>query len=232
MGITFYPGKSKDHLDYYTFFLDTNDIEYEISHCYFGYKLFIYSNDYSLETVSTGICSFIFEFYLKEAVISKIYDEYPLFNTDDACRILSEVSEKFAKTPVKDDIARTLRINSALNIESYFLFNMKSIMICVYALTDESGSELSLIRERERLVSMIKTFSGLSFETCHMADVEFSSDDKCIVEFDKQPFGEVSSGELLGILAQKAPENVKIKNACYFPELADIIERIFNLKEL
>ena len=103
VGIILYPGNSKNHLDYFTFFLDANGIKYEINHCYLGHKLVILQNN-KIDIVVSHICSFIFEFYLKEAVISKIYDEYPLFNTEDASFILADVSNKFLDTPIKDDI--------------------------------------------------------------------------------------------------------------------------------
>lgn len=229
--ITLYPGKNKEQLDYCIFFLESSSIKYKADKCFLGNRVLIFSSDKIVKALASHICDFIFEFYLKEAVISKIYDEYHMFNTDDAGHILSEVSKKITCTPIKDDVLYIIKNKCKFNVESYFLFNIKPIMRCVYALTDETGRELIFLREKEKFVSMIKTFSNLSFEKCNVADVEFSSEDKCMVSFDKSPYGDVLSGELLDVLAQKSPNNVNIKNGVLQPELTDIIECVFNSKK-
>ncbi len=232
MEIALYPGELKSHLDYFTDFLDLQNTRYEISRCYFGYKINIFLENISPDFLASHACRFILDFYLKEAVISKIYDEYPDFNTDEAGVILSKLSQKISDTPIKNNICTILCNKKSFNPESYGAFNLKSIMLCVYALTDELCEDLIYSKEKERFVSMIKMFSALSFDKCQKADVEFSQDNRCIVSLDKSAPVSMKNDELLAFLAQKAPECVTMKNTCANPELAGIVSEIFDSDQI
>lgn len=227
--IILYPGDNKTQLDYFTSFFDTKDICYEINHCYFGYKILISISNDTLDAVSEHICRFVFDFYLKEAVISKVYDEYPCFNTQEASHILAKLYEKIVLTPLKNNILSVLTSKKSINPESYCLFNMKSLMLCIYALTDDICQTFFFSKEKEKLISLVQLYSGLSFNKCEIADVEFFNDNKCRVSFDKNNDSLVSNDELLPLLTQRAPYNVNIRNAEFSPELADIVDEIFNL---
>ena len=228
MEVTLYPGESKSHLDYFTDFLDLQSTRYEISHCYFGHKIHVFLSDDDIDMLSSHICGFILDFYLKEAVLSKIYDEYPCFNTDDAGKILTKLSYKFSSTPIKDNITEILSEKMSLNPESYASFNLKPLMLCVYALTDEICEDMIYANEKQQFISMIRMFSKLSFDKCQSADVEFSADNRCIVTLDCASSVSIHDDELLSFLAQRAPDSVSLKNTLFNPELAQIVTEIFN----
>lgn len=229
MEITLYPGESKSHLDYFTDFFDLQSIRYEISHCYFGHKIHVFPDDNDIDLLSSYICRFILDFYLKEAVLSKIYDEYPCFNTDDAGIILTKISQKLSATPIKDDVLLIISQSKALNPESYAAFNLKPLMLCIYAMTDEICEGMVYKKEKQELISMIRMFSKLSFDKCNAADVEFSADNRCMVTLDNGAPAFIHNDELLAFLAQRAPDRVLLKNTYFNPELANIVTEIFDL---
>lgn len=224
--IFLYVGDLDEHLNYFTDFLKINNCRYDIDKGYLGYKINIEID--KIDVLSEHICQFMLDFYLKDAVISKVYDEYPCFNTNDASKILTEISDKIINTPIKDHICSIITNKKSFNPESYSLFNLKPIMLCVYALTDNICNKMIYNKEKEQFVSVIKTFSTLSFDKCSRADVEFSKDDNCFVSIDEKEPIKVSTNEILSFLVQKAPENINIKNSSYNPELADIFYEIFN----
>ena len=228
MEINLYPGNNKNHLNYYTDFLTLNNIRFKIIPSYFGNKIIAYISSDKLQNFSSHSCNFILDFYLKEAVISKIYDEYPLFNTNDASKILSKLSEKISQTPLTDHIHHLILQSRGFNPESYVLFNMKNIMLCVYALTDDICRHLIYNLEKQHFISVIKNFSKLSFSNCKNADVEFSSFDECLVSLDCGKQTAMASDELISYLVMSSPEKVCVKNAILSPELSDIVNQIFN----
>lgn len=227
MELTLYPGNSRNQLEFFTDYLTLQNKEFEISGSELGNVITVSTETLSHELLAIHSCRFILEFYLKEAVLSKIYDEYPFFNTDDASHILSELSDLVVSSPVKDGILKFLNDNKSFNPESYVIFNIKSIMLCIYALTDNIAHKLIYTREKERLISVVRMFSHLSFNTCMTADVEFSSDTDCTVSIDTQSPVELHSDELLAFLARNSPKTVNIKNPSVSPELAEVIYEIF-----
>lgn len=228
MEITLYPGETKNHLDYFTDFFDLKCTRYEISQSYLGYRIIVILNDNEIDMISSHVCRFILDFYLKEAVLSKIYDEYACFNTDDAVIILTKISQKLSSTPIKDDISIVLSHKKALNPESYVAFNLKPIMLCIYALTDDICEEMIYKKEKQQLISMVRMFSKLSFDKCNKADIEFSEDNMCVVTLDNATSVSVHDDELLPFLAQRAPESILLKNTAFKPELAYIVTEIFD----
>lgn len=226
--IILYPGRSVRLSEYFTGLFDSNGQQYKIETCYLGYKLTLSDCNISLDILADNICHFIFDNHLKEAVISKVYDEYPCFNTAEAVKILSEVSQEFLTTPIKDSIIIFLKEKQSFNIESYCIFNLKLIMLCVYAITDKICQNMIFIKEKEKFLSMIHMFSKLSFDKCNRADVEFSDDNKCSISFDKSSPLSIHNDELLPLLVHKSPNSVNIENSHIYPELSDIIAEIFN----
>lgn len=218
----------RNYLDYYTEFLTQQNTRYEIIPHYDGIKILVTIPKEKLYIIAEHSCRFILDFYLKEAVISKIYDEYPIFNTQDAGNILYDLSLKISDTPIKNDILSILEASSLFKPESYVIFNLKQIMRCVYALTDNIADLLMLKKEENELILAIKAFSKLSFNPCKRADVEFSSCDECMVIIDNNAPVFMLNDELIAYLVASSPQNVVIKNQDLNPPLADIITQIFS----
>ncbi len=229
MEIILFVGKSKDHLNYYTDLFITNGIQYETGQGYLGYNIKV--NVENTGMLAECICRFILDFYLKEAVISKIYDEYPCFNTQSAGNILTEISKKIINTPIKTNIEDIINDKKAFNPESYSIFNLKTMMICVYGLTDHICNNMMYESEKNKLVSLIKVFSKLSFDKCESADVEFADDRTCIISIDKKDSVSLSDDELLPFLTEISPLKITIKNPLNNPELAGIVTEIFNFEK-
>ena len=101
-------------------------------------------------------------------------------------------------------------------------------MFCVYAITDKICQDTIFNKEKERFISTIQMFSGLSFDKCNRVDVEFSDDNECNISFDMLPPLKVSNDELLALLVHKSPKSVNIENSHICPELSGIITKIFN----
>lgn len=137
MEINLYLGESKNRLDYYTEFFTLQKIRFEITPSYFGNEITINVNSDELCLVCAHSCRFIFDFYLKEFVASKIYDEYPLLDAICAGEILAQLSEMISSTGINNNVFFILKQKHSFNPSSYVLFNMKSIMTCIYKLTDE-----------------------------------------------------------------------------------------------
>lgn len=220
----------RNYVNYYTDFLTEQNISYKISPHYNGIKILVASTYDNLNIIAEHSCRFILDFYLREAVISKIYDEYPCFNTHDACNILCSLSKKISQTPVKDNILSLITSSNIFKPESYVIFNIKQIMRCIYAMTDNIANSLLIKKEEKELMNVIKTFSKLSFTSCQRADVEFSSCDECIVTIDDNTPVFLLNDELIAYLVHSSPQNVSIKNSYYNPELSDIISEIFYVK--
>jgi len=224
-----YPGDNKSHLDYFTDFLTLQDTRFEITTSALGYKLII-KNDIA-HKLASHICSFIVDFYIKEAVLSKIYDEYPDFNTNDAGKLLLDLSHRISSSPIKDDILEILTEKKCINPESYAIFNIKQIMRCAYALTDEIASEMIYIYQKEHLVNMMRMFSKINFNNCNSCDVEFSSDNECTVSLDSGKSVTMPLENVIAYLVQASPGNVNIINSSYSPELSSVICEIFNKEQ-
>ena len=169
-----YPGESKNRLDYYAEFFSLKKIRFEITPSYFGNAITINVNSDELYLVSSHSCRFIFDFYLKEFVASKIYDEYPILDAICAGEILAQLSEMISSTNINNNVFYILKQKQSFNPSSYVLFNMKSIMTCIYKLTDDLCHKYISDIEKKYLVSALK--SGIDFEENNnvIADVEFS----------------------------------------------------------
>ena len=98
MEVFLYVGDLDEHLNYFTDFLKINNCRYDIDKGYLGYKINMEMD--KIDLLSEHICQFMLDFYLKDAVISKVYDEYPCFNTNDASKILTEISDKIYRDAV------------------------------------------------------------------------------------------------------------------------------------
>ena len=173
--VNLYPGDSKPRLAYYTDFLNQQNIRFKTALSYFGNKIIIYAPFEQIGIISSHSSRFIFDFYLKEAVASKIYDEYPLLNADDAGGILEKISETIGDGLINKSIYRIIEKKQSFNPSSYVLFNMKSIMTYIYTLTDELCQKFIGNIERKYLISVIKSALYNNENHAAFSDAEFSS---------------------------------------------------------
>lgn len=175
MEVNLYPGDSRPRLIYYTDFLNQQNIRFEKALSYFGNKITIYASTEQIGIISSHSSRFIFDFYLKEAVASKIYDEYPLLNAEDAGEILEKISEKIGDGLINKSIYRIIEKKQSFNPSSYVLFNMKNIMTYVYTLTDDLCQKFIGNIERKYLISAIKSVLYNNENSKTFSDAEFSS---------------------------------------------------------
>lgn len=160
MEINLYSGESKIHLDYFTDFFTLQNIRFKIFPSYFGNRININIDTNKIYLLSSHICRFILDFFIKEAVVSKIYDEYPLINTVKAGEILSQLSEKISSSPINNSIYNLINEHGSFNPSSYVMFNMKSIMTCAYFLTDKLCQKYVYEVEKEMIFSILSQYDA------------------------------------------------------------------------
>ena len=160
MEINLYFGESKIHLDYFTDFFTLQNIRFKIFPSYFGNRISINIDANKIYLLSSHICRFILDFYIKEAVVSKIYDEYPIIDTIKAGEILSELSEKITASPINNSIYNIINEHNSFNPSSYVMFNMKSIMTCAYFVTDKLCQKYVYEIEKEMIFSMLSQYDA------------------------------------------------------------------------
>lgn len=102
---------------------------------YFGIQMIIQLEN--IDALSSNICCYICENYLKDAVLTKIFDEYSDINASEAGKILINIFNDFSVGDVCEKLKNLLLLKHKLNVESYILFNIKYIMSTIYALVDE-----------------------------------------------------------------------------------------------
>ncbi|MBO5744122.1 MAG: hypothetical protein J6R68_07555 [Clostridia bacterium] len=159
MEINLYLGETKTHLNYFTDFFTLQNIRFKIYSSYFGNRININIDSNKIYLLSSHICKFILDFFIKEAVVSKIYDEYPLIDTVKAGEILSELSEKITASPINNSIYNIINEHHSFNPSSYVMFNMKSIMTCAYFLTDQLCQKYVCEIEKEMIVSLLSQYN-------------------------------------------------------------------------
>ena len=159
MEINLYLGETKTHLNYFTDFFTLQNIRFKIYSSYFGNRININIDSNKIYLLSSHICKFILDFFIKEAVVSKIYDEYPLIDTVKAGEILSELSEKITASPINNSIYNIINEHHSFNPSSYVMFNMKSIMTCAYFLTDKLCQKYVYEIEKEMIFSLLSQYN-------------------------------------------------------------------------
>lgn len=169
MEISLYTG-SENPAEYYTDFLTQNKINFKITSVNSELIITVYANDAQTEQISEFLCRFMIEFYLKEAVFSKIYDEYPTLGIEDASIIMLRLSDELASGSMKKNIQNSINLNGIFKPESYVLFNIKSVMMSVYSEIDKLAIDMVYQKEKERLQSAIRFLKGLNFDKCETAD--------------------------------------------------------------
>ncbi len=200
---------------------------YEITPSYFGCRINIIDIEY--DELKEFLCRYLFDFYLKDFVLNKIYDEYCFFNTNDAGFVLSELSDSITASFFGEKLGELIKISDSFNPDSFMLFNMKSVMAELYEMTDEAVQRVILVKQRENCIALLKTYRDLSFNRTLSADVEFSSEYECKISFDNTDSKYFSTDEALGCLIKNSPSSITIKNPELCPELAELIDEIFGV---
>lgn len=172
MEVVLYPGCSGEQLDLLCQNLDEKELHNFVDSDYFGYKIIVCMDETMLEILKGEICSYIVETYLKDAILTKIYDEYPLIDVYDSGLILVKLVEEIKKHLYFNNIDDILKSNKKFNIESYVLFNIKRIMLIAYSLVDKLCGEVIHERQRKAFLSLIRTYATLSGQECDRADAE------------------------------------------------------------
>ena len=170
--ISLYTG-SEIASQYYSDFLSQNNFKFKSELLNSETVLTVYADLNKTELIADFICRFMVEFYLRETVLSKIYDEYASFTTEDASCILSQLSDEVSASPIKDDIQKLLDTKRIFKPESYIMFNIRSIVRCTYALVDKIAISVIYEKEKERLTSAIRFLKGMNFDKCETADDDF-----------------------------------------------------------
>lgn len=227
MEITLYVGDSKEHLKFFTDIFDDENSHISADNCCFGYCLNIVTDKYSIDEISGYICVFLIEFYLKEAVLSKIYDEYSYLDVEDASVIMTKLSKKIKETDVFAMVKKILSEKKSLNTESFVVFNLRHIMTVIYVNVDIIAEKMIYEKQKYNFVQLLKTYSSLNFFMCKRADVEFSDDNTCNVSIDGNNPVTVSSDSVLEFLIDSSPENINLFFEYNQPETANLIKKIF-----
>ncbi len=225
MKIVLYIGTDKAFCEYFSRCFDNLGIIYNIDYDYFGYKIDLVCND--ICSIMDLMVEFYIEFHLKNHILSKVYDEYPLLDIDDAAYIMCILSKKLVDKSVFLKMKKQLETNKILHVDSYLMFNIKIIMLTIYDVIDEICEKRSYEKERMRFLELLRTYSSLSYNTTECANVEFSSESECYITFDNDKPVHVSNDEIINHLISRSPHNISIKGEHYSPELSGIIKEIF-----
>ena len=232
MKIVLYIGTDESYRDYFIECFMNHEINYDIEYCYFGYKLEInFCNRISY--ITNFIIDFYVEFHLKNYILSKIYDEYPYLDVDDAVNVMCILSKSIKDKSVFKKMENIIETNNILHVESYLLFNIKIIMSTIYRYIDKICEKICFDKERERFLELLRTYTALSSDASKHANVEFASESECYLTFDDDKPIRICNSEIMSQLISRPPLNVCIKGESYSPELSRIIKEIFlnNTKE-
>lgn len=227
MCVVLYVGCDSKHQKHFLSFFDFNEIRYKAKKCIFGCKIECFTSEQDIITLAEYITAFIVEFYLKEQILSKIYDEYSQLSVDDACNCVGKIINELKKSDIQVRIVDFLITKKSLHIESYILFNIKSIMLTTFEITDTVCSSLIFEKEREDFLSILRTYASLYDERLQKADVEFTSELIARVTLDNRETVEIENCELLPFLTSCAPRNVCVKGRAFSPFLYDTITKLF-----
>lgn len=232
MKIVLYIGTDESYFDYFAESLDNYEINYVSEYDYFGYRL-EFECDVDIIKITNIIIEFYIEFHLKNYILSKIYDEYPFLDVDDAVDVMCTLSKSVKDKPVFDKMGNIIKRCNKLFVDSYLVFNIRNIMLTIYDSLDEICEKISFNKERKRFLELLRTYTTLSSNTSNSASVEFASESECYLSFDDDKPIRLCNDKLIDELISRPPINISIKGEVCSPELSEIIKEIFsnNTKE-
>jgi len=174
--LVLYPGNEEEKQIYFKDFFESESIEYFVDSSFLGDYISVNIKRDELHTVSALISVFILEFYLKEYVLTKIYDEYEMIDVSVGCDVLLSLNREISKSEVGKNIEKFLLENKLICIDNYVLFNLKSIMTTVYFLTDCLCEKILYQKCRADFLSFVRSCKELDYESPAMADAEFGGE--------------------------------------------------------
>ena len=176
MKLVLYPGKEEEKTEYFRELFDSENIEYSEDSGFLGKCFVIYPIKDDIPVIADYISVYILEFYLKEYVLTKIYDEYEMMDVSSGCEVLLGLSREIGTSDVGKNIEKFLNKNSLICIDNYVLFNLKSIMTTVYFLTDCLCEKILYQKCRADFLSLVQSYRKLKFDNETMSDAEFASE--------------------------------------------------------
>ena len=176
MELVLYPGKEDEKSEYFTRLFESENIEFSKDSTFLGECIVLHPEKNEIHKISGYISVFILEFYLKEYVLTKIYDEYEMLDVSAGCEVLLLLNSEFAESDVGNNIEKFLEKNLLICIDNYVLFNLKSIMTTVYRLTDCLCEKILYEKCRADFLALVRNYNKLNFDSDSIADAEFSSE--------------------------------------------------------
>lgn len=177
MKITLCLADNNEHLKYFKAFAAEENLNQICYKNVFGYCMDIECSTSLLEKMCREISVFALEFYLREAVFNKIYDEYVSLDITDAGMLFSMLSKNISDTILYGKLIDLFDKSIKICIDSFIIFNLKPIMQDIYKKVDCYAEQILVRKEKEAFEMLIKTYSELGFDSLPKAMSEFSSDD-------------------------------------------------------
>ena len=231
MCVVLYTGYDNEYKNYFLDFLKETNIEHSEEKCYLGFKITVYADEEDLKILIKRIIEYILEYQLKDAVFSKIYDEYGCLDANDACNVLDLLVNRAVNSNIYEHIKSIIFEKEAIHVDNYVLFNIRFIMLTIYEMVDDICTNLTYRKQRNAFLSMLRTYAALSNISSKKADVEFVSELHCNVSLDNDEPVKLNSDKLLSFLTSRAPLNVNVTGREHSPLLCDIINELFNTND-
>ena len=230
MHITLYLAGNDEHLKFFTTFFSQINKTVCVSECFMGYCIESDISESDIPWISVCITRFIIEFYLKEAILSKVYDEYLNLDVNDAVSLLSEISANVCDTMIYEKTSEILNNGGCMCVDSFIIFNIKPIMQNIYKKVDFLAENIMMKKECDSFVAMLRTYVALNTSKCRDALVEFSTENMCRVALDNSEVHTVNHDKLLTILTEHSPQKILLKNPDSCPGISNLLKEIFRGK--
>ncbi len=162
--IVVYPGKEDEKSGYFGEMLENENIDYSKDLSLLGLCYVVNLQENDIKKFSAVISVYILEFYLKEFVLTKVYDEYDMIDVSIGCDVLLRLNDEIAKSDVEKNIEQFLTENQRICIDNYVLFNLKSIMTTIYILTDSLCEKIIYQKCRSDFLSLVRAYSKLNLD--------------------------------------------------------------------
>lgn len=176
MELVLYPGKEEEKSEYFKELFDEENVEYSEDSGFLGNCLVVQLNTDEIHRISAIVSVFILEFYLKEYILTKIYDEYEIIDVSVGCEVLLRLNGEITKSDVGKNVENFLLKNHLMCIDNYVLFNLKSIMTTVYFLTDSLCEKILYQKCRADFLSLVRSYSKLNLDFADKADAESATE--------------------------------------------------------